>query len=187
MTRRADEARRKNSKKSTGPRSVVGKRRVAQNAWRHGLSSSLQRDEREDARLKKLSELLLPSRRDDALQELGIILAQVQLELLRVRTLRLQLLQDPVATSPQLTSKGFMSLARSLSKGYSLDEAASFLVSDPAVETSPRPNLSLAEKISSLAHELSRLDRYERRALSRRKFLIRQFDALSSVKVGANE
>jgi hypothetical protein len=40
--------------------------------------------------------------------------------------------------------------------------------------------LTLAEGLEVLAAELARLDRYERRALSRRKFAIREFDEFVS-------
>lgn len=117
----------KNAKKSTGPKSAVGKSRAARNALSHGLAIPVGNIAALRSDIKTLALRIARANGGNAITELSCQAAEAQLEILRIRKAR----------------------------------AAIF-----AIETNP----------DELTIRLARLERYERRALSRRKRAFRSME-----------
>ena len=89
-------ANRQNAKKSTGPRTIEGKRRASQYALRHGLAIAVAYDPEleEEARtfVSKLVQAYGPE--DGELREAARCLADADAAITRVRAVRLELLSS---------------------------------------------------------------------------------------------
>jgi hypothetical protein len=144
-------ANRANAKLSTGPKSKIGRLRASRNARRHGLSVSVLLDPRLAQEVKSLALQL-----SNGLENLGTAdgaycLAETEIDLRRIRKIRYELLQKLRDHRPS-------------AEAYRNSNGESS-VSDS----------------SGLIREMSLIDRYERRALARRKSAIRRFVALVEV------
>jgi len=145
-------ANRANARLSTGPKTVQGKARAAKNALRHGLSLSVLNDPAVAAEVETLAPQIAGT---DVVGEVVLHarrVAEAQIDVQRVRLYR----------------QRRMVQALNGTAGTLRDEAV-------GARKAPSPD-AFAAAIGNLARELEALDRYERRALSRRKFAIRAFD-----------
>jgi hypothetical protein len=172
-------ANRANAQRSTGPRTVQGKARAAQNAWRHGLNRPAIADEVFSEQIERLARAFAGDDSTDIeLFQLARRAAQAQIELQHVRNARHELLfrsmSLPQYESQATTRKKDKLVLRCLRTSGPFapmpDDVLDFLY------TWPEGPAKLTTILIDEVHQLVRLDRYERRALSRRKFAIRAFD-----------
>ena len=185
-------ANRANARASSGPKTAAGKAQSAQNAFRHGFNVPIWLDPDLASDVEALAQRIVGKSADANVLEPARRVAEAQIDLRRVRSYRNRLIEramaDPKVQTEAAEPAPFEPAAARVGariKGPSSDgriqiiEAnvsalvAEFAKNLAALDRSMRPaKPSLAE----LARELAALDRYERRALSRRKFAIREFD-----------
>jgi hypothetical protein len=170
-------ANRGNARASTGPKTAHGRARAARNALRHGLSlptcSNPALSEEVEALAREIAG------RDATLEilELARRVAEAQIDLRRVRYARHDFLSDSLSNQhydssarTRMKLKVIRGLLDDSAPAMSIERLAKFLTSTPE-----GPH-KLALILSQEAKQLLAMDRYERRALSRRKFAIRAFD-----------
>jgi hypothetical protein len=167
-------ANRRNSRRSTGPKTVAGKSEVAQNALRHGLEVPADRRQTQRGKIEELTVLIAGDGANETVLDRARKVAEAQFDLLRVRRARLSLLSNP---KERVEKVRLADLRRALKNETTRRLAESDALNEGRSRDAGLPTLE--EALPVLAEKLISLDRYERRALSRRKRAIQEFDGLA--------
>jgi hypothetical protein len=171
-------ANRANARASTGPKTVQGRARVARNAVRHGLSLPISFDPALSHEVETLAREIAGPDASAISLEFAREIAEAQMDLRRVREARHQFLSSTLSgqyydshANVRMKLKRMARILRPRGPEMSLESFAAFLTSTPQV-----PH-KLVLIVSQEAKKLLALDRYERRAWSKRNSAIRAFDA----------
>ena len=137
-----------NARASTGPRTKVGKARAARNARRHGLSVAIAYDSALSAEAEALARRIVGDDVAPAALALARVFAEAQIDLDRIRKVRRHVLTRLVQEQHD---------------------------DDPGNDD-PADDVGDDVVRSEMMRQLRRLERYERRALARRRRATAAFD-----------
>jgi hypothetical protein len=147
------DANRTNAQKSTGPKTAHGKARASRNAHRLGLSLLVLADPVLSDKVEALAREIAGEAADDHIFALACRIAEAQIDLQRVRYARHRLLSDRLKDFGQASSPNKALAPNATSKARR------------------KPTI-----LVQMSDQVAAIDRYERRAWSRRRFAIRAFD-----------
>ena len=179
-------ANRANAKVSTGPRTKQGKSRTAKNALWHGLSLSVLADPTRVTDVENMAHEIAGQNPTSEIFELARRIAEAQIDHQRVRQAELNLLTR-FLSDPEYRPDKFFTTSKKLISAIAglLREQGPMALLPPELELTameilrnPEGSEKFALILSDCMKQLTAMDRYEQRALSRRKFAIRAFDDL---------
>jgi hypothetical protein len=172
-------ANRANARASTGPKTAQGRSHAARNALRHALSLPVHSDPVLSEEVETLAREIIGTDANAEIQELARRIAEAQIDLRRVRYARHQLISQALS-DPDYESEAMRRKKSALVIRYARRFDLRMPVSENVMEflySKPEGAHKFATILADKTPQLLALDRYERRALSRRKFAIRAFDA----------
>ena len=177
--RARDKANRANARLSTGPKSMVGKKKASKNALRHGLSVPVVHISALAGEIESLALRIVSGNQEDQRLEIAREIAAAQVDVKRIRETRKMILEDRRRRLPKWHGARELRIQMHIaSRKRWTAECRAYLASLGGY----LPGLcipDLAANLHCLVKELERCDRYERRALSRRRSAIRLFDLMS--------
>jgi hypothetical protein len=170
---------RANARSSTGPNTAKGRARSARNALRYGLSLPVLSDPIVSQEVAPLARQIAGADAGPQIQELARRIAEAQIDLRRVRALRHDLfsraLRDPDYDSRSNWNKKVAIALRIVQRPFRYEDIPEEDVR--FLDSKPEGPDKFTTIFTEIAQRLPALDRYEQRALSRRKLAIRAFDA----------
>jgi hypothetical protein len=175
ISERKVSANRVNARASTGPRTAAGKARAARNAQRHGLTLSVLADPAYADELKAYAKELVGDGTSAELQHLACRVAAAQIDLINVRQARHHLISSALKSGGRRDADGSSADGGPLTRPRTIRKGDMNSTSVPDALTGQDAQ-RYAEILAELAANMAGMDRYERRALSRRKTAIRELD-----------
>jgi hypothetical protein len=176
-------ANRRNARKSTGPRSRAGKERARGNAYRHGLSSNFTPGSELDKKIEELARKIAGGSQGVIVLEQARAAAQAEFDLARIRAVKVGLIERAYAFGALDPPRPLTSTAAHFAFiNLLLLTGTSAGLPQPVEAAPPMPERGpdrLAEAVRRVLPELSRLERYESRAASRRNKALQAIRQLS--------
>jgi hypothetical protein len=170
-------ANRANARASTGPKTLQGGTRSARNALRHALSLPVYSDPVFSEAVEALTREIAGAETDGEMLGLARRIAEAQIDLRRVRDARYELLCRELSNiyyDSRSNVREKVAMMSRLLRPNAPEMPLAVLVK--YLTMTPEGPDKLALILSQELQRLSAMDRYERRALSRRRFAIRAFD-----------
>ena len=156
-------ANRRNAQKSTGPTTVLGKKRSSKNAYNHGLSLPM-RNVGSQKQLQELSRLYAGDASDAKILALAERAADAQADLMRVRNVKTAMLERAL-----MKAQGGNRAQPEL-----LDSSRPLLIGEGEEEQ------SFVNAVRHILPELTKINRYEKRAASRRDRAIHELASMKT-------
>lgn len=168
-------ANRANARASTGPKTAAGRRRSARNALRHGLSLPSYSDPALVKEIEALARDIVGPNAKPNIWQLARRVAEAQIDLRRIRAVRHRLLWGARNDASDQTRTATPQAERGLHRWLQTTADAPSVTEDACQSATQLPE-TFAAMLLQNSRQLRAIDRYERRALSRRKFAIRALD-----------
>jgi hypothetical protein len=175
-------ANRRNARKSTGPRSRSGKKHASRNAYRHGLTLRTS-GSNFASQIEKLARRIAGKCQDEMTLSFARTAAEAEIELARVRKVRLSLIDRAMKLGNLDPPKHFRSTNQEVrwliamdryNNGERRTQPPQPEVINSAQAMPKEPSERLAEAVRRILPGLIAIDRYERRAAGRRDRAIRK-------------